>query len=90
MQAAMLSLASQSHGSLGGSKPALADLLSVLLQVELLLCALNTAWVNEWQLGEQREEVSSVFPGELAWQRGAGEVCNPLLWPAKLGIQQEI
>ena len=52
-------LQQDSRGSLGGSKPALADLLSVLLHVELLLRALRAAWVSEWQLGEQGGEVSS-------------------------------
>lgn len=59
MQTAVLSPTRQSPGSLGGSKPALADLLSVLLHVELLLRALHAAWVSEWQLGEQGGEVSS-------------------------------
>lgn len=46
----------------------------------MLFRALHAAWVSEWQLGDQG--------GEVTRQRGAGEVCNPLLGPAELGTHQ--
>lgn len=33
------------------------------------------------------QEVAGVFPGELAWQGATGEVHEPVLWQAGLGIQ---